>query len=139
MSTLEELISMGFDENISKLALEQCNTGNIEDVINWILCYAAESENEVTNDSTCQESMKLVLVVRADLQMTPGKVAAQCVHAALAVAAKVETLDPTSLFYWKNEGEATICLRCGSEDELNGLETRAIASGNFTDIHLQVI
>jgi hypothetical protein len=38
-----------------------------------------------------QEPYKLVLAVRTDLRMSTGKVAAQCVHAALGVLATIHT------------------------------------------------
>jgi peptidyl-tRNA hydrolase, PTH2 family len=129
MSRIEELMAMGFEENISQLAIENCGHGTVEDAINWIFNHNESGLSEIGFIETVHEDMKLVLVVRSDLQMTPGKMAAQCVHAALAVAHKVENDQPISYLTWKNEGEATICLRCASEEELNGLEAQAIASG----------
>ncbi|KAH9176962.1 peptidyl-tRNA hydrolase II domain-containing protein [Lactarius sanguifluus] len=55
---------------------------------------------------------KLVLVVRTDLKMSPGKIAAQCGHATLA------------LRHWEVTG-AKIALKASSEEEI--LELEAIA------------
>lgn len=120
-----------------QLALTNCRDGSLEDMINWILTYSGdpslsmiEQQQQQPVMSSHQESLKLVLVVRGDLQMSAGKMAAQCVHAALAVNRIVELDYPLSYYNWRNNGEATICLRCSSEDELNELEARARASGS---------
>ena len=129
MSSLqEELLLMGFDENLVQLAVANCTHGNLEDTINWILTFGGDASFSVDPPSQ-QESLKLVLVVRSDLQMSAGKMAAQCVHAALAVARVVEVQSKLSYLNWRNDGEATICLRCASEEELNELEARARTSG----------
>jgi uncharacterized UBP type Zn finger protein len=129
MSGVDELVAMGFDANIAQLAIAHCGHGTVEDAITWIFNHNDPFQFNPTETTEPTEEMKLVLVVRSDLQMTPGKMAAQCVHAALAVASKVEIDQPIVLRTWKNGGEATICLRCHSEEELNNLEAQAISSG----------
>jgi peptidyl-tRNA hydrolase len=131
MSNLqEELLLMGFEENMAQLAVANCNNGNLEDAINWILACSGDGDQSFSMAPPSHESLKLVLVVRSDLQMSAGKMAAQCVHAALAVARIVEVQNASSYANWRDGGEATICLRCASEEELNDLEGRARASGS---------
>lgn len=125
-SFLEELISMGFDEYIARIAVENNTNGSIDDAINWIL---AQNSEIAQNSVETQENLKLVLVVRDDLQMTPGKVAAQCVHAALAVVRIVETSNPVNLGRWKRTGETTICLKCSGPGDLELLESSASSIG----------
>ena len=71
------------------------------------------------------EEMKMVLVVRADLGMSPGKVASQCVHAALGCYRDMQQSNPAQLAAWERIGEAAVCLRCTSLAELEQLEQAA--------------
>ncbi|KAG2160059.1 peptidyl-tRNA hydrolase PTH2-domain-containing protein [Suillus bovinus] len=68
---------------------------------------------------------KLVLVVRTDLKMTTGKIAAQCGHATLACYKALSRTNPALIQHWERIGQAKIALKCSSEDEL--LELEAIA------------
>jgi hypothetical protein len=65
---------------------------------------------------------KMVVVVRADLGMSAGKIAAQCVHAALAAYRKSMLQSTPWVRAWENQGEATVCLQCNSDDELQVLQ-----------------
>ncbi|KAI9144572.1 peptidyl-tRNA hydrolase PTH2-domain-containing protein [Paraphysoderma sedebokerense] len=72
---------------------------------------------------------KMVFIIRNDLGMTKGKVAAQCCHACLAcykIAAKV---DPLLLKAWEYSGQPKVTLKCNSEDELLQLQTLASEKG----------
>ncbi|KAG8220085.1 peptidyl-tRNA hydrolase 2 [Butyriboletus roseoflavus] len=71
------------------------------------------------------EQCKLVLVVRTDLKMTQGKIAAQCGHATLACYKALMKTNPKLLQHWERTGQAKIALRGSSEEEL--LELEAIA------------
>ncbi|KAF9785963.1 peptidyl-tRNA hydrolase PTH2-domain-containing protein [Thelephora terrestris] len=71
------------------------------------------------------EPCKMVLVVRNDLKMTDGKVAAQCGHATVACYKALERKNPNLLRHWERTGQAKIALRGSSEDQL--LELEAIA------------
>ncbi|KAI0082246.1 peptidyl-tRNA hydrolase II [Panus rudis PR-1116 ss-1] len=71
------------------------------------------------------EPCKLVLVVRTDLGMTTGKIAAQCGHATLACYKALQKSNPSLLKHWERTGQAKIALRGDSEDAL--LELEAIA------------
>jgi len=68
---------------------------------------------------------KLVLVVRTDLNMTPGKIAAQCGHATLACYKALVKKNPKLVRHWEVTGESKIALKASSEDEI--LELEAIA------------
>lgn len=71
------------------------------------------------------QQCKLVLVVRTDLGMTTGKIAAQCGHATLACYKALMKTNPRLVQHWERTGQAKIALRSSSEDEL--LELEAIA------------
>lgn len=50
------------------------------------------------------EQCKLVLVVRTDLKMTPGKIAAQCGHATLACYKALVKKNPKLVTHWERTG-----------------------------------
>ena len=52
---------------------------------------ATATATATDTSSSVVEPLKLVLVVRTDLRMSTGKVAAQCVHAALGVLDTIHT------------------------------------------------
>jgi len=68
---------------------------------------------------------KLVLVVRTDLNMTPGKIAAQCGHATLACYKALVKKNSKLVRHWEVTGQTKIALRASSEEEI--LELEAIA------------
>lgn len=70
---------------------------------------------------------KMVLVVRSDLNMSVGKVAAQCSHAAVALYKRLVLGNPNLLADWEHEGQKKIVVSCKSEDELNALEKKAVS------------
>ncbi|KAG6837126.1 hypothetical protein H0H93_014432 [Arthromyces matolae] len=71
------------------------------------------------------EPCKLVLVVRTDLKMTPGKIAAQCGHATLACYKALNKANPKLVQHWERTGQAKIALKGKSEEQI--LELEAIA------------
>ncbi|KAG9314640.1 PTH2-domain-containing protein [Chiua virens] len=98
--------------------------------------YKAEVESDDEDDGTADgdlfsikprptEQCKLVLVVRTDLKMTQGKIAAQCGHATLACYKALMKTNPELVQHWERTGQAKIALRGSSEEEL--LELEAIA------------
>jgi PTH2 family peptidyl-tRNA hydrolase len=70
---------------------------------------------------------KLVLVVRADLGMGRGKIAAQASHA--AVAAALATVGTPEFADWLRDGQPKVVLRAASEDELDAIAGLAGAAG----------
>ncbi|KND92580.1 Peptidyl-tRNA hydrolase 2 [Tolypocladium ophioglossoides CBS 100239] len=76
------------------------------------------------------EECKLVLVVRTDLGMTKGKIAAQCSHATLACFKALSGAAPGSpqraiLARWEHLGQAKIAVQVKGQDELLELRRRA--------------
>jgi PTH2 family peptidyl-tRNA hydrolase len=69
------------------------------------------------------EDVKLVLVVRRDLKMTPGKIAAQCGHA--SIGAYKACSHRQTLLAWERNGQPKIALRCSSLKELLAIERAA--------------
>jgi hypothetical protein len=121
-----ELVSMGFDEGMSRWAVEQSGGGKtLDELVTWMF------ENQGVYSPTVpsgelNEGHKMVIVVRSDLGMSTGKIAAQCVHGALGC---VQSASSLAVVPWRDSGEATICLRCNSEEELHKLRNNAEAAG----------
>ncbi|XP_061658816.1 peptidyl-tRNA hydrolase 2, mitochondrial isoform X2 [Syngnathoides biaculeatus] len=61
---------------------------------------------------------KMVMVVRSDLKMTKGKVAAQCSHVAVAAYKQVQRRNPELLKMWEYYGQPKIVLKAPDEDTL---------------------
>ncbi|KAG0150981.1 hypothetical protein CROQUDRAFT_37414 [Cronartium quercuum f. sp. fusiforme G11] len=94
------------------------------------------SETEgMTAKAGPMEECKLVLVVRTDLGMTKGKIAAQCGHATLACYKALRKANPTLLRQWEYTGQAKIALKLeptegnSEEDEMLLLKARAHSLG----------
>ena len=94
-----------------------------------------DSDDEIpdtANDfSDIPGECKLVLVVRPDLKMSGGKIAAQCSHATLACFKSISKACPALCRRWENTGQAKIALRGdeGGEDELVFLHAQAVSLG----------
>ena len=73
--------------------------------------------------------MKQAIVVRSDLRMGKGKVAAQVAHASLASAEAARERKADWYDEWKEEGQAKIVLKVETEAELNELFRKAKSAG----------
>ncbi|KNE58887.1 peptidyl-tRNA hydrolase [Allomyces macrogynus ATCC 38327] len=76
-------------------------------------------------DARKYSDFKMVLVVRNDLGMTKGKVAAQCCHACLAAYKHCVRHNPKLAEAWEYTGQAKVALKVNSEDEMLELEALA--------------
>jgi len=70
---------------------------------------------------------KLTLVVRADLGMGRGKIAAQAAHA--AVSAALANLGTPDFRAWLRDGQPKVVLKVSSEEHLHVIAEQAAASG----------
>lgn len=153
---LEQLLQFGFEEEDARRALSELPNGSIEDIANYI-CNIQDSYTQVddtddgldnislhvnTDNPALQlnpflhqvqeeeeEEYKLVLIVRTDLKMSPGKVASQCVHAALGAFRRIGYIDFNLCQKWQMQGEKTVCLKCNDVAEVNRLCAEAERAG----------
>lgn len=97
-----------------------------------------DSEDEFTGDVAAlkglagiNEEVKLMLVVRSDLGMTKGKIAAQCGHATLAVYKTLmgNAAAEPMLRRWENGGQAKVAVKCDGEEDLLLLQGQAMSLG----------
>ncbi len=77
--------------------------------------------------------LKQAIIVRVDLGMSTGKLAAQAAHASLEAALKVQKHDGIfkSSFFdtWRKEGGKKVVLKVESESALKKLEAECIRAG----------
>jgi PTH2 family peptidyl-tRNA hydrolase len=72
---------------------------------------------------------KQAIVVRADLGMGKGKLAAQSSHASLSAYKKAQRQDPEVAHEWEMEGQKKVVLKVQSEAELIDYFQKAKAAG----------
>ncbi|KAB0398900.1 hypothetical protein E2I00_006232 [Balaenoptera physalus] len=68
---------------------------------------------------------KMILVVRNDLKMGKGKVAAQCSHAAVSAYKQIQRRNPELLKQWEYCGQPKVVVRAPDEETLVELLTHA--------------
>uniref|UniRef100_A0A0E0KW30 peptidyl-tRNA hydrolase n=1 Tax=Oryza punctata TaxID=4537 RepID=A0A0E0KW30_ORYPU len=86
---------------------------------------SAASPLEVENLAEIIEDFKMVLVVRNDLKMGKGKIAAQCSHATLGLFKKLQQRAPKSLRRWERCGQVKVVVKIESEEDMLVLQGRA--------------
>ncbi|KAK0356041.1 hypothetical protein LTR91_007520 [Friedmanniomyces endolithicus] len=86
---------------------------------------------ELKSFANSAEECKLVLVVRTDLGMGKGKIAAQCGHATLACYKTLVRANPSHpvLRQWERLGQAKVALKVDSEEDMLMLQAQAISLG----------
>lgn len=80
---------------------------------------------EIESLAEILEDFKMVLVVRNDLKMGKGKIAAQCSHATLGLYKKLHDRAPKALNRWEMCGQVKVVLRTESEKDMLVLQERA--------------
>lgn len=77
----------------------------------------------------CETDLKQVIVVRTDLRMGRGKLAAQVAHAAVSAAESARSLRPLWHRRWIEEGQKKIVLKTRSLEELLDIYRKAVGRG----------
>ncbi|XP_020578897.1 peptidyl-tRNA hydrolase 2, mitochondrial-like [Phalaenopsis equestris] len=80
---------------------------------------------EIESLAEILQDFKMVLVVRNDLKMGKGKIAAQCSHATLGLYKKLHNRAPKTLNRWEMCGQVKVVLRIESEEDMLVLQERA--------------
>ena len=94
-----------------------------------------EDDEDWTSDESDGEEtairgpLKMILVVRTDLKMGKGKIAAQCSHAAVAAFKSARSKAPAHLKAWTRSGQAKVAVKVDSEEELVRIHNLARAQG----------
>ena len=77
---------------------------------------------------------KLVVVVRRDLKLSPGKLAVQVAHAAVSCAITARKEKRTWFKEWLREGQKKVVVKVPSKEDLFLLKDRAEMTGLTTNI-----
>lgn len=84
-----------------------------------------DSDDGETSSMGVSEELKLVLVVRKDLSMGKGKVAAQCSHAAVGAYKQLQRRNPDILQQWEYYGQPKVVVKTDDEESLIQLWRKA--------------
>ncbi|KAM7306805.1 peptidyl-tRNA hydrolase 2, mitochondrial [Ixodes scapularis] len=95
-------------------------------------CGGASCPIEQEGGDWARGELKLVLIVRSDVKMEKGKVAAQCSHAAVTAFKQALRRQPNALRRWEDQGQRKVVLRVPSEDEMLELADKARRAGLVT-------
>ncbi|KMT16695.1 hypothetical protein BVRB_3g049790 [Beta vulgaris subsp. vulgaris] len=85
----------------------------------------AQDPLEIEKLADILQDFKMVLVVRNDLKMGKGKIAAQCSHATLGLYKKLHNRAPKALNRWEMCGQVKVVVKTESEEEMLALQGRA--------------
>ncbi|KAL8936166.1 MAG: hypothetical protein Q9211_004317 [Gyalolechia sp. 1 TL-2023] len=92
-----------------------------------------QKQGDLKNFEGNKEECKLVLVVRTDLGMGKGKIAAQCSHATLNCYRALSNIFPMSLNpvlkQWERTGQAKVVVQAKNVEELETLQAQALSLG----------
>ncbi len=77
---------------------------------------------------------KLVIVVRTDIKLSPGKMAVQVAHAAVTCALESKAKKPRWFKEWYNEGQKKVVVKVKEMEELFFLKEKAKALGITTSL-----
>ncbi|KAK9994040.1 hypothetical protein SO802_023743 [Lithocarpus litseifolius] len=80
---------------------------------------------EIESLANILEDFKMVLVVRNDLKMGKGKIAAQCSHATLGLYKKLLHRAPKALNRWEMCAQPKVVVKIESEEDMLVLQERA--------------
>ncbi|VDN24589.1 unnamed protein product [Dibothriocephalus latus] len=101
-------------------------TAGVGICIGWLMCKRTGMPKSISIPNVYNKSeAKLVLLVRQDLGMTKGKIAAQCSHATLGCYKQAEKICPEILKRWEWNGQPKIVLKAQSLDVLLECEKAA--------------
>eukprot|EP00873_Tetraselmis_striata_P013830 jgi/Tetstr1/434094/TSEL_023238.t1 len=92
---------------------------------------ALEQEDDSGEDDEEYEDCKMVLVVRQDLKMGKGKIAAQCCHAAVGVVMDLceEPAGYSLMMQWEANGATKVAVKAETEAVLLDVERRCGEAG----------
>ncbi|KAL5964002.1 Peptidyl-tRNA hydrolase 2 mitochondrial [Taenia solium] len=105
-------------------------TAGVSFCLGWYLCRKSAIIKSIPKvRPSAKGDLKLVLVVRSDLGMTKGKVAAQCSHATLECYRNALEDCPDVVSLWERIGQKKIALKAPDYEALIKLQNAAEEAG----------
>jgi peptidyl-tRNA hydrolase, PTH2 family len=77
---------------------------------------------------------KMIIVVRKDIKLSPGKLAAQVAHAAVNCAFQSKRRDPDGFESWYDEGQKKVVVKVKDLAELFQIKAAAESAGLVTSL-----
>ncbi len=131
---------------LSALSTAENNMNNTKEAISQLYQqqHAMDiiNKNNIKDENMIPKDLKMVIIVRKDLKMSSGKVAAQCCHGCLGVVMDIINMQYTNnnnnnsnsngydlksvLRLWRMNGEKKIVLQCLNEKKLLELKDKAL-------------
>lgn len=99
------------------LAPKEQGCWKVEIPLTFLVFQAGTLAEEIADDGITSEC-KLVLVVRQDLKMGKGKIAAQCCHAAVMAVEKVKNKNEQLFQEWRYNGQPKVVVKAPDEETL---------------------
>ncbi|KAL5129793.1 Peptidyl-tRNA hydrolase 2, mitochondrial [Glycine soja] len=84
-----------------------------------------EDPLEIEQLAEILDDFKMILVVRNDLKMGKGKIAAQCSHATLGLYKKILRRAPKALNRWEMSAQPKVVVKIECEEDMLALQERA--------------
>lgn len=109
----------------SRTSLSNKASGDTETLIDGKKKKGVKPPLEVERLAEILENFKMVLVVRNDLKMGKGKIAAQCSHATLGLYKKLHNRAPKALNRWEMCGQVKVVVKIEREEDMLLLQERA--------------
>ncbi|CAD7949827.1 unnamed protein product [Amoebophrya sp. A120] len=97
-------------------------------LLRTIIATAGKNTKQAVATISGTKELKMVMIVRKDLGMQKGKIAAQCGHAVLGAYEKAQA-DKDRIRVWRRWGQAKIALQCQDEEQMMKLEKEARRRG----------
>ena len=89
-----------------------------------ILKITSNMERRTKKDNYSNSEIKQVIVIRKDLKMGTGKIAAQASHASLASYLETLKTHPDLVKAWASEGQTKVVLKIKSQEEAEELKKK---------------
>ncbi|CAL8097380.1 unnamed protein product [Orchesella dallaii] len=131
---VESLVTMGISRPEAELAVRQTGAETAEAAIAWV--FENREQGDMLDAGAAGDAMfqdyKMVFVVNASLNMSPGKMAAQVGHGAIALYQDLVTRQDVyggPLLQWNECGSKKIVLQCENASEFEQLTVKAEKSG----------
>jgi PTH2 family peptidyl-tRNA hydrolase len=125
--SIAKIVALGYTINRAVQALSAVPDGDLDLAIAWLMENIGDPEDDEEEEGAEDEDeeLKMVMVVRMDLKMGKGKIAAQCSHACLGAYIRASRERPEVVSKWYSNGAAKVVVQCKSGEELLDFEKRA--------------
>ncbi|AID46548.1 hypothetical protein fep_034 [Pigeonpox virus] len=87
------------------------------------------TSNNVFDNSSYTDMLKMVFVIREDLKMTKGEIITQCGHGAISAYERSKKYSPDYLKRWLKNGQVKEAVKVENENKMMDIRENATAIG----------